>query len=89
MKSQSTNSKELEKIIMENEKLIQENPDNTEAHNLLGKAYAVKGELDKAFEIYNNIIKTFPNNTQALINLGVTSFFMEKQTKLFYIIKEQ
>ena len=52
-------------------KSIEINPDDTEAYNNRGLAYAKKGEIDTAIKDFSKVIEINPDDTEAYNNRGL------------------
>ena len=62
------------------------NPNNLLILNNLGTAYKELGQVDKAINFYEKIIKINPNHTNAQYNLGVIFYKLRKydKAKIFF-----
>lgn len=68
---------EVEAAIEDLEAAVETDPENEDAHFLLGKAYHDDGELQKASEQFETVISIAPENGAAHHNLGV--IFLQMQ----------
>jgi tetratricopeptide (TPR) repeat protein len=62
--------KNADKTIASYEKVLQLNPNHTDAHNNMGMAFYDQGKFDKAVESYKEAIKLEPDFADAHYNLG-------------------
>ncbi len=68
---------EYEKAVTELETAVEEAPDSSDAHFLLGQTYHQTGELLKAVDEFNEVLKIDPESAAAHHNLGVTYFQLQ------------
>lgn len=51
-------------------KVIELQPDFLQAHQMLGSIYTYLNDIEKAIEVFNNILLQVPNDLTTIINLG-------------------
>lgn len=64
------NAGDWDSAIAMGKKLVEEQPENWDAHTLLGGAYVGNGEKDKAREMFGKALKLKPGNPNAASNLA-------------------
>ena len=60
------------------QKVIELEPEDFEARNNLGVAYAMQGELEKAVSEWQEVLKIYPGNKSAQDNVRKAKAILEK-----------
>jgi len=63
-------NKDEDKAILEYQKILEKNPDQTAAHMMLGKIYSLKKKFDLSEQHYRAVLQINPDLTQAANNLA-------------------
>jgi len=69
---------EYEKAISALESAVEQSPDNSDAHFLLGQAYNQTGKLLEAADEFRAVLKINPESAAAHHNLGVTYYQLQQ-----------
>ncbi|WP_461201627.1 tetratricopeptide repeat protein [Anoxybacillus sp. TBDG-1] len=78
---------EFQEAIALFEEMIEQHPENWAAYNNLALAYFYEGNVPKARQTIEYILKQNPGNLHALCNDAVFSYYLQEQERLFSLIQ--